>query len=48
MVVDVEQDPQTLQDANQAMNFGLFNTSFTQAPPANQVGIMSVALDVIF
>jgi len=47
-VVDVEQDPQTLADANQGFNYGLFNTNFSQSPPQNNVGIMSVALDVIF
>ena len=50
MVVDVETDQQTLSDANEPGNFnyGLFNTNFDQAGPQNQVGIMSVALDVIF
>ena len=47
-VVDVEQDPQTLQDANQAFNYGLFNTNFEMIGPQEKVGIMSVALDVIF
>jgi hypothetical protein len=47
-MIDVEQDPQTLGDANQSYNFGLFNTNFDQLGPQNQVGIMSVALDVIF
>ncbi len=47
-VVDVEQDPSTLADANQGFNYGLFNTNFSQSPPQNKVGIMSVALDVIF
>jgi hypothetical protein len=47
-VVDVEQDPTTLQDANQGFNYGLFNTNFEQLGPQDKVGIMSVALDVIF
>ena len=47
-VVDVEQDPAELQAANQAFNYGLFNTNFSQSPPQSQVGIMSIALDVIF
>jgi hypothetical protein len=47
-VVDVEQDPSELAAANQGFNYGLFNTNFTQSPPQNDVGIMSVALDVIF
>jgi hypothetical protein len=47
-VVDVQQDPNELSDANQGFNWGLFNTNFNQAGPQNNVGIMSVALDVIF
>ncbi len=47
-VVDVEQDPAELASANQQFNYGLFNTNFTQSSPQNDVGIMSVALDVIF
>jgi hypothetical protein len=47
-VVDVEQDPNELADANQMFNYGLFNTNFTQSPPQEKVGIASVALDVIF
>ncbi len=47
-VVDVEQDPAELANANQGFNYGLFNTNFSQSPPMNKVGIMSVALDVIF
>lgn len=47
-VVDVEQDPAELQAANQGFNYGLFNTNFSQSPPQNDVGIVSVALDVIF
>ena len=47
-VVDVEQDPSELASANQGFNYGLFNTNFTQAAPQDNVGIMSVALDVIF
>ena len=48
MVVDVETDPSTLADANQQFNYGLFNTNFDQLGPQDKVGIMSVALDVIF
>jgi len=47
-VIDVEQDPAELQAANQGFNYGLFNTNFSQQPPRDKVGIMSVALDVIF
>ena len=47
-IVDVEQDPAELANANQQFNYGLFNTNFTQSSPQNDVGIMSVALDVIF
>jgi hypothetical protein len=47
-VVDVEQDPSELAAANQGFNYGLFNTNFDQLGPQDQVGIMSVALDVIF
>jgi len=47
-VVDVEQDPAELQAANQRVNYGLFNTNFYQSTPQNNVGIVSVALDVIF
>jgi len=48
MVVDVEQDPSELAAANQGFNYGLFNTNFSKEGPQEQVGIMSVALDVIF
>ncbi len=47
-VVDVSTDAGDLSAANQGFNYGLFNTNFTQSPPQNKVGIMSVALDVIF
>jgi len=47
-VIDVEQESSELQSANQLFNYGLFNTNFSQSPPQNKVGIMSVALDVIF
>ena len=47
-VVDVEQSPSELAKANQGFNYGLFNTNFSQSPPMSKVGIMSVALDVIF
>lgn len=48
MVVDVETDPATLASANQGFNYGLFDTNFSQLGPQKNVGIMSVALDVIF
>ncbi len=47
-VVDVENDPTELAEANQGVNFGLFDTSFTLMPPAEKVNVFSVALDVIF
>ena len=47
-VVDVEQDKAELASANQGFNYGLFNANFSQSPPQGTVGIMSVALDVIF
>jgi len=47
-VVDIETDQSELQDANMMFNYGLFNTNFDQLGPQEQVGIMSVALDVIF
>ena len=47
-VVDVEQDAAELGKANQQFNYGLFNTDFTQAAPQDKVGILSIALDVIF
>ncbi len=56
-VVDVENDQDELAKANQPggpgfgipyMNYGLFNTDFTIAAPQDKVGILSIALDVIF
>jgi len=47
-VIDVEQSSSELAKANQNFNYGLFNTNFSQSPPQSKVGIMSVALDVIF
>lgn len=59
-VVDVETDQSTLADANEPggpslgapyVNYGLFNNDFSGFPgnlPTDQVGIFSVALDVIF
>ncbi len=47
-VVDVEQDASELAKANQQFNYGLFNTDFTKAAPQDKVGILSIALDVIF
>ena len=46
-IIDVEQD-NLVADTNHAFNYGLFNTDFTKAGPQESVGIMSVALDVIF
>ena len=48
MVVDVENDMAELQSANQMMNYGLFNTDLTRPGLNEKVGIMSIALDVIF
>ncbi len=47
-VIDVETDPAQLQSAKQGFNYGLFNTDFSRVGPQKKVGIMSVALDVIF
>ena len=49
-VVDVEDDPNELASTNNPLgvNYGLFNTDFTLAPPSDKVGIASIALDVIF
>ncbi len=47
-LVDVENDPAELAKANQGFNFGLFKTDFTKFAPTEKVGIISVALDVIF
>lgn len=54
-VVDIETEQQTMFDANQpcapglgCFNYGLFDTNFDQKGPQDQVGIVSVALDVIF
>jgi len=46
-VVDIAQDQRTLNQ-NGGANYGLFNTDFNRAAPQSNVGIMSVALDVIF
>lgn len=46
-VVDVENDPNNI-DHPFGINFGLFDTSFTNAPPTEKVGVTSIALDVIF
>lgn len=54
MVVSVETDQQTLNDANQpctpdgCFNYGLFDTNFDIPGPQKDVGIASIALDVIF
>ena len=48
-VVDLETDPAELADANQNVNYGLFNTDFTKnGGPTGNTGVLSVALDVIF
>lgn len=47
-VIDIEDDPAELAAANQGVNYGLFNTDFTKAPPSGNVNVISVALDVIF
>ena len=48
-VVDIETDPAELANANQNLNYGLFNTDFTKnGGPPGKTGILSVALDVIF
>jgi hypothetical protein len=47
-VVDVENDPTELADANQQTNYGLFDTNFMLFPPKDKVGVASIALDVIF
>ena len=47
-VVDVENDPDELAEANQVVNYGLFNDDFTKASPTEKVGIFSIAIDVIF
>jgi hypothetical protein len=46
-VVNIAQDSRTLNQ-NGGTNYGLFNTDFNRAPPQKNVGVMSVALDVIF
>ena len=48
-VVDVEQDTNTLTNAGQMFNFGLFDSDFsTLNPPTEKVGVTSIALDVVF
>ncbi len=49
-VVDVETDPTEIAKSNNPnnINFGLFDTSFTNPAPTDKVGITSIALDVIF
>ncbi len=56
-VVDVENDQSELAKANQPggpgfgipyINYGLFNTDFSRGAPQDKVGILSIALDVIF
>ena len=53
-VVDVENDQAELDGSNNPVgpggiiNFGLFDTSFTNAAPTEKVGVTSIALDVVF
>ena len=48
-VIDVEQDATALAEANQGLNFGLFDSNFaTMNPPGEKVGLTSIALDVVF
>ena len=50
-VISVEEDFNEIQSTagqGQLFNYGLFNTDFTQSPPQKDIGIASVALDVIF
>jgi hypothetical protein len=47
-VVNIAQDAKSLSEAHQQTNYGLFNTDFNRQPPQSNVGIVSVALDVIF
>jgi hypothetical protein len=49
-VVDVETDPAEVAKSGNPfnINFGLFDTSFTNPSPAKKVGVTSIALDVIF
>jgi len=49
-VVDVEDDYAKTSSAGNpfGINFGLFDSSFTNPPPFEKVGVTSIALDVIF
>lgn len=49
-VVDVETDPAEIAKSGNigGINFGLFDTSFTNPSPTEKVGVTSIALDVIF
>jgi len=49
-VVDVETDPGKIAESGNinGINFGLFDTSFTNPSPNKKVGVTSIALDVIF
>lgn len=49
-VVDVENDFAEITSSGNPLgiNFGLFDTTFTGAPPTEKVGITSIALDIIF
>ena len=46
-IVDVEDDPSKI-DHSFGINFGLFDTSFTNMSPTEKVGVTSIALDVVF
>ena len=46
-VVDVENDPNNI-DHPYGINFGLFDSSFTNPPPTDKVGVTSIALEVVF
>jgi len=49
-IVDVENDPnETVSAGNPfGINFGLFDSSFSNPAPSEKVGVTSIALDVIF
>jgi len=49
-IVDVENDSVELVTPGNpsGINFGLFDSSFTNPPPTEKVGVTSIALDVIF
>ncbi len=54
-VIDVETDQAKLSETNNPpdpagiiINFGLFDTSFSNPSPTKKVGVTSIALDIIF